>query len=370
MAGDGNEATALGAIRGGIRFAAAYPITLATEVQLRMACAQSRQSAGGFLMQAEDELAAINMIIGASYGGTPSITATSGPGLSLMIEVLLTASETPLAVVDVMMWPFHRHRHETEQGGFEHRAVWLHGDAPHIVVAPQSVGDCLFTTQWATHLAEAMQTPAIVLSDQFVGQTRAAIERPADVSFIGQRLTATEIAEPYKRYALTANGISPMAIPGTRGGQYTAEGLTHSERGLPTTSETDHNAQLDKRRDKLNNFAYGDHWATLEGTGDLAVITWGSLTGIAREAIHRAAQDGVNASLIAPRSIFPIQNEQMMAALAGKTRVLVIEQTHSGQFYHYLKAHYDMPGGMRVFNRAGPIPITIDEIHRAIMEWR
>jgi 2-oxoglutarate ferredoxin oxidoreductase subunit alpha len=367
----GNEATALGAIRGGIRFAAAYPITPATEVLEWLA--PNLAKVGGFLMQAEDELAAINMIIGASYGGTPSITATSGPGLSLMIEALglATASETPLVVVDVMRCgPSTGIATKSEQADLNIALYGFHGDAPHIVVAPQSVGDCLFTTQWATHLAEAMQTPAIVLSDQFVGQTRAAIERPADVSFIGQRLTATEIAEPYKRYALTANGISPMAIPGTRGGQYTAEGLTHSERGLPTTSETDHNAQLDKRRDKLNNFAYGDHWATLEGTGDLAVITWGSLTGIAREAIHRAAQDGVNASLIAPRLIFPIQNEQMMAALAGKTRVLVVEQTHSGQFYHYLKAHYDMPGGMRVFNRAGPIPITIDEIHRAIMEWR
>ena len=84
---------------------------------------------------------------------------------------------------------------------------------------------------------------------------------------------------------MTANGVSPMAIPGTPGGQYTADGLTHTERGTPTSGADDHRAQLDKRRDKIENFNYGDHWANVEGDGDTAIITWGSLTGAAREAI-------------------------------------------------------------------------------------
>src|SRR5262249_59729075 len=104
--------------------------------------------------------------------------------------------------------------------------------------------DCLFTTQWAAYLAESLQAPTIVLSDQFVGQSLVAIERPADVAFIGQRLRATEVNGAYKRYALAAGGVSPMAIPGTRGGQYTADGLTHNERGTPTSGATDHHAHL------------------------------------------------------------------------------------------------------------------------------
>ena len=136
-----------------------------------------------------------------------------------------------------------------------------------------------------------------------------------------------------------------MAIPGTRGGQYTADGLTHTERGIPTSGETDHNAQLDKRRDKIERFTFGDHWATIEGTGDLAVLTWGSLTGTVREAIERVAADGIEASLLALRLLSPAQPERFAAALAGKKRILVVEQSHGAQFHRYLRAHYDLPGG-------------------------
>jgi 2-oxoglutarate ferredoxin oxidoreductase subunit alpha len=367
----GNEATALGAIRGGVRFAAAYPITPATDILEWLAPNLARM--GGVLLQAEDELAAVNMIIGASFGGTPALTATSGPGLSLMIEALglATAAEIPIVVIDVMRGgPSTGIPTKSEQADLNIAVYGLHGDAPHLVLAPQSVGDCLFTTQWATYLAEALQTPAIVLSDQFLGQARAAIERPAELAFIGQRLRATDIAGAYRRYALAANGVSPMAVPGTRGGQYTAEGLTHTPRGTPTSSAADHRVQLDKRRDKLERFQYGEHWATIEGSGDLAVITWGSLAGPAREAIARAARDGIEATLVAPRLLSPAQPERFAAALAGKTRALVVEQSHGAQFHRYLRAHYDLPGAVNVLSRPGPLPIGPGEIHRAIVEWR
>jgi 2-oxoglutarate ferredoxin oxidoreductase subunit alpha len=367
----GNEATALGAIRGGIRFAAAYPITPATEILEWLA--PNFAKVGGTLLQAEDELAAINMIIGSSYGGTPSLTATSGPGLSLMIEALglATSAEIPVVVVDVMRGgPSTGIPTKSEQGDLNIAIYGLHGDAPHLVLAPQSVGDCLFTTQWATYLAEALQAPAIILSDQFMGQSRAAIERPADVAFIGARSVASEIVGEYKRHAMTANGVSPMAIPGTRGGQYTADGLTHTERAIPTSGAGDHLAQLDKRRDKLDRFNFGDHWASVEGAGDIAVITWGSLTGAAREAVGRAAAEGIDARMVAPRLLAPARPEQMAAALDGIKRILVVEQTHGGQFHKYLRAHYDLPALVRVLHRPGPLPITAGEIHRAITEWR
>jgi 2-oxoglutarate ferredoxin oxidoreductase subunit alpha len=290
-----------------------------------------------------------------------------------MIEALglATSAEIPVVVVDVMRGgPSTGIPTKSEQADLNIAVYGLHGDAPHLVLAPQSVGDCMFTTQWATYLAEALQVPAIVLSDQFMGQSRAAIERPADVAFIGARSIASDISGAYKRYAMASNGVSPMSIPGTRGGQYTADGLTHSERGIPTSGATDHQAQLDKRRDKLANFNFGDHWASVEGNGDVAIITWGSLTGAAREAARRAGADGFDIRIIAPRLLAPVQPERLSAALQGVGRILVVEQTHGAQFHRYLRAHYDLPAPVQVLHRPGPLPITAGEIHQAIANWR
>jgi 2-oxoglutarate/2-oxoacid ferredoxin oxidoreductase subunit alpha len=279
----GNEAAGLGAIRGGVRFVAAYPITPATELLEWLAPALPR--VGGALVQAEDELASINMAIGASYGGVPALTATAGPGLALMTEALglSVAAEVPIVVVDVMRGgPSTGIPAKSEQSDVS-IALWgLHGDAPRIVVAPNSVADCLATTQWAVHLAEHLQAPAIVLSDQFLGQARAVADRPADVAFIGERLTAAAGTEGYRRYAITASGVSPMAIPGTPGLAYTADGLEHNERGIPSSGAADHRAQLAKRERKLAAHDYGGKWADLEGEGGLAVITFGSCTGPVR----------------------------------------------------------------------------------------
>ena len=138
---------------------------------------------GGTLLQAEDELASVNMIIGASYGGVPSLTATAGPGLALMTEAigLAVSAEVPIVVVDVMRGgPSTGIPAKSEQSDLSFAVSGLHGDAPRLVLAPTSIADCLATTQWAVQLAEALQAPAIVLSDQFMGQSRAIIDRPAD----------------------------------------------------------------------------------------------------------------------------------------------------------------------------------------------
>ena len=369
----GNEAVGLGALRGGVRFAAAYPITPASEILEWLAPKLAR--VGGTLVQAEDELASVNMIIGASYGGTPSLTATSGPGFSLMVESigLATAAEVPIVVVDVMRGgPSTGIPTKSEQADLNIAVYGLHGDAPHLVIAPQSVPDCLISTQWATFLAEALQTPAIVLSDQFLGQAQAAIARPADIAFVGRRVRAEPAGEVYRRYALAGAGagVSPMAIPGTAGGQYTADGLTHTERGIPTSGALDHAAQLDKRRDKLEQHDYGQLWASLEGEGETAVLTWGSLTGVAREALTLAANRGVRARLIAPRLLAPTRPAAMRAALEGVRRVVVVEQSHGAQFHKYLRAHYDLPADTRVLHRPGPLTIRPHEICDALLAER
>lgn len=371
----GNEAAGMGALRGGIRFVAAYPITPATEVLEWLA--PMLPKVGGVLVQAEDELASINQIIGASYGGVPSLTATSGPGLALMTESLglAVASEVPVVVVNVMRGgPSTGIPTKSEQSDLNIAIYGLHGDAPHLVLAPTSVADCLFTTQWAVHLAEALQAPAIVLSDQAMGQARAVIARTAAVAFMGQRERPGALAEGevYQRYALTGTGVSPMAVPGMAGYAYTADGLSHTESGSPSSQASHHQEQLDKRLHKLTAFDYGDHWADISGDddADIAVITWGSCAGPVREALQRWGDAGKRARMVAMRLLSPVQPEKLARALAGVTRVLVVEQTHSGQFYRYLRAQYDLPGEVRALYQSGPLPVRPVAVLEQLENWR
>jgi 2-oxoglutarate ferredoxin oxidoreductase subunit alpha len=218
------------------------------------------------------------------------------------------------------------------------------------------------------HLAEAIQTPCIVLSDQEMGQARAITDRPADAPFRAERLLADiDEAEPYRRYADTPSGISPAAVPGMPGGEHTAEGLEHAESGLPSAQASDHHKQLDKRLRKLTQFDYGAAWADIEGDGEAAVLTWGSATGPAREAIARLAAEGKKARLVAMRLISPIQPGKLAEALKGVTRLLILEQTHGAQFHKYLRAHVDLPGEVPVFNRPGPLPIRAREVHEKLV---
>jgi 2-oxoglutarate ferredoxin oxidoreductase subunit alpha len=357
----GNEAAGYGALRGGVRFVAAYPITPATELLEYLAPALTK--VGGTLVQAEDELASINMALGASFGGVPALTATSGPGLALMIESLGlgVAAEVPVVVVDVMRTgPSTGIATKSEQGDLNLALYGLHGDAPHIVVAPNSVADCIDATQWAVGLAESLQVPAIVLSDQYFGQVRAIVDSPflKDNSFAREKARA---GEPYKRYALTASGISPMAIPGTPGCTYVADGLEHNERGLPSSQASDHLAQMDKRARKLAQLDPGDAWATIEGEGDVAIITFGSCTGAIREAV-----DDLAFKLISIRLLSPAQPERLKKALEGVKRVLVVEQNHSGQFLRYLRGEYELPGEVKSLRRPGPLPFRPEEIRKAL----
>jgi 2-oxoglutarate ferredoxin oxidoreductase subunit alpha len=366
----GNEAAGLGAVRGGIRFVAAYPITPATEILEWLA--PSLQKIGGVLVQAEDELASVNQLLGASFGGTPSLTATSGPGLALMTESigLAVASETPIVVVNVMRGgPSTGIPTKSEQSDLNIALYGLHGDAPHLVLAPTSIADCLFTTQWAVHLAETLQTAAIVLSDQSLGQSRILMDRPADISFVSGRHIQEQAVEGYQRYAVNDKGISPMAIPGTALCQYTADGLEHTPTGTPSSGAEDHLLQMDKRLRKLEQFNYGDHWAEIEGESETAVLTWGSSCSPVREALGLLREEGVAIKLIAPRLLLPVQPERLASALQGVKRVLVIEQTHGAQFYRYLRAHYDLVDEVSSMAIPGPLAIRPLEVYNRLKDW-
>ncbi|MBI3155681.1 MAG: 2-oxoacid:acceptor oxidoreductase subunit alpha [Burkholderiales bacterium] len=367
----GNEATGAGAIRGGVRFVAAYPITPATEVLEWMAPALAR--VGGTLLQAEDELASINMIVGASYGGVPSLTATAGPGLALMTEGigLAVAAEVPIVVVDVMRGgPSTGIPAKSEQSDLSFAVDGLHGDAPRLVLAPTSIADCLPTAEWAVQLAEALQAPALLLTDQFMGQSRAVIDRPPPAGAPVRRLVAQPVdGEPYRRYRDTPSGISPMAVPGTPGTVYTADGLEHTERGIPSSQANDHRIQLAKRERKLLQHDYGARWADVEGAAELAIVTFGSTTGAVREAIARVAAQGLALRLVALRLLAPIKQDLLDAALAGAREILVVEQNHGGQLLRYLRSRVDLPSRPRGLHQPGPLPLRPGELATAFADW-
>jgi len=367
---NGSEAAGLGALKAGIRFVAAYPITPASGILEWLA--PNIEEVGGSLVQAEDELASINMIIGGSFGGIPSLTATSGPGLALMAESigLAVASETPLVIINVMRGgPSTGIPTKSEQSDLNIALHGLHGDAPHLVTAMLSIADSAFTAGWSVWLAEHLQVPVIALSDQSMAQSDASIALPELWGEKGHRLIAAHSDTPYHRYALTEDGISPMSIPGEADMMYTADGLEHNQHGTPSAVAEQHRLQLDKRANKLADFDYSDYWAEISGKGDNVIICWGSVSAVAQEAAQRLSDQGEPTKVIALRLLAPLQTELLLNALSGAKKVLVVEQSHSAQFMAWLRGHIDFPCPHHGLAVPGPLPIRPSHITQAIESW-
>ena len=209
----------------------------------------------------------------------------------------------------------------------------------------------------------------MLLTDQYLAQSRVILPEPQyDLPEIPARLLA-EPAESYRRYAITESGISPMAVPGTPACGYVADGLEHDERGKPSTAAADHLSQLDKRRNKIASFEFGELWADIRGEGSTAILTWGSTTAAAREAASRLSAAGEPIKVIALRLLLPANPAGLAAALADVDRVLVVEQSHGRQFRRYLRAWYDIDADIATLARPGPLPITPGEIVARIENW-
>jgi 2-oxoglutarate ferredoxin oxidoreductase subunit alpha len=300
------------------------------------------------------------------------MTATSGPGLALMLEGigLAVASETPAVVIDVMRGgPSTGLPTKSEQADLDMALYGLHGDAPHLVLGALDHADCILTTEWSVRLAEALQTAAVVLSDQYLAQSRALIPKPRYTLPEIPARDAAESAADYQRYADTPSGVSPMAIPGTAQSTYVAEGLEHRVNGRPSTAAADHLLQLEKRMRKLREFDFGEHWADIRGEGNSAILTWGSTSAAAREAAERLQEAGTKVKVIALRLLLPASPERLAETLRGVDRVLIVEQSHGRQFHHYLRAHYDIDAECRTHARPGPLPITPGEIVEQFEIW-
>jgi len=369
----GNEACGLGALRGGIKLAAAYPITPASDIVEYLA--PRLEKVGGSVLIAEDELAAMNMVIGGSFGGKASMTATSGAGVSLMTEAmgLAVASETPALVVNVMRGgPSTGIPTKSEQTDLNQALFGMHGEAPHVIVAPLSISDNVLTTQWAVGLAEAIQTLVILLSDQRLGQSRAIIDAvPAKEYGLKRKvLTGKESNEPYKRYAVTEDYISSMAIPGNKQGLYTADGLEHTSTGKPSSMASDHLQQLEKRDHKVRHFNYGEEWAEVSTNAEeskAVVLTWGSTFSSLKQAVRELNREGLSIDLLGLRLLMPLRADAIRELCEDK-QVIVVEQSYSGQFYHYCLGQGAIDTSSLLLAEPGPLVLKTSEIKHFIKE--
>ena len=368
----GNQLAGLGALEAGVRFVAAYPITPASDALEWIA--DHIESAGGHLIQAEDELAAVNMAIGAGFGGVPSFTATSGPGLALMSESmgLAVASETPLVILNVMRGgPSTGIPTKSEQSDFNLAVYGVHGDAPHLVLSTLSVEDCYQTTAWAVELASELQTLAVVLSDQFLGQSSqvmAPLPRTQNKTNLMQPDLIGLSRGGYCRYLDTGSGVTPMALPGQPCGMYTADGLEHSENAIPSSKSGDHLLQLEKRLRKLKQKDFGERWAETEGEGDVLLICWGSLYQVALEARQRLQARGHAIKIMGVRLLHPLPEAKLQQVLRNIKTVLVVEQNQQGQFAAYLRSLGFGDINLFSYSRPGPTLFTPAELTDKVEE--
>lgn len=338
----GNEACGLGAVLGDLDFFSAYPITPATEVAKFVATHLPKKA--GTLLQAEDEIASIAQVLGASYAGKKSMTATSGPGLALMSELLgmSTMSEIPALVIDVQRGgPSTGMPTKHEQSDLFIAIHGGHGDAPRIVMSVEDVADCVNMTVEGLNLAEQYQCPVILLSDGSLAFSTQTIPAPktSDYTFVNRK--RWDGKGEYKRYELTEDNISPMCDPGTPGGQHIATGLEHNESGAPRYGGADRVKQINKRFNKLNTVKDTCKPTEVDGDGDadLGIIAWGSTIGVVREAVQRMRDDGLKVKGFYPKLMWPMpveQYEDFAKSCGGK--ILVPEVNYQGQLAHFIRS--------------------------------
>jgi len=360
---DGNEMCGAAAIFAGCTFFGGYPITPSTEIMQYLG--REIWKYGGAVFQAEDEIAGVAAVVGASFAGKKAMTATSGPGMSLKTEVLGLASiaELPLVCVNVQRaGPATGIPTKSEQADLFQAVFSAHGDVVRPVLAATNVRDMFATTVDAFNLAEEYQTPVIVLSDADIGQRKEVVD-PIDTSafrLVERRKPTLPELENYHRFVVTDSGISPISEPGMPGGNYLASGIEHNESGAPTASGAVHAKMNEKRIHKFATLMARRDLFDIHGPSDapIGIVSWGSVSGVAREALVLARRSGVPAKLMVPRLLYPVAQQVYEEFFASVRTGFVVEQSHQGQLYRLLRMFVDLPQGMTSLSRSGSNPFT------------
>ena len=365
----GNQAVAFGFLVAGGRFFAGYPITPATEI-LEWLSARLPEF-GGMAVQAEDELSAINMALGAALTGTRAMTASSGPGIALMQESIshLGAAEVGLVVVDCQRaGPSTGMPTKPEQSDVDMLVHGASGDFPRVVLAPCDPYEAFELTVLATNLAERYQGPVYVALDQAVAQDSVTVDR-FDLEAVaverGKLLDASRLPEleEYARYRITDDGLSPWAPMGTEGGRHLVTGNEHDEWGLVSANPATRIRMVEKRARKLETIRADLPRGRRSGSraAEVGLIGFGMEVGPMTEAAELLADRGLPVQLFQPRTLWPVL-EDVFEFVSACTRVYVVEHNATGQYAHVLAGAGVPLGRIRSILRYDGVPFGPDEL--------
>ncbi|WP_438448299.1 2-oxoacid:acceptor oxidoreductase subunit alpha [Gorillibacterium sp. sgz5001074] len=378
----GNDAIGLGAVAAGCRFMPAYPITPASEIMEYLIKALPKL--GGTVIQTEDEIAAVTMAIGANYGGARAMTASAGPGLSLMMEAIGLAgmTETPVVIVDTQRGgPSTGLPTKQEQSDVFAMIYGTHGEIPKIVLAPSTIEECFYDTVEAFNLAEQHQCPVILLTDLqlSLGKQSSEILDYSKIVINRGKLISNppELSEneQFKRYAFSEDGVSPRVIPGTKHGLHHVTGVEHDETGRPSESPVNRQKMMDKRMEKLKHVkvtnaikADAKHAAP-----DLLIIGMGSTGGTIDEGRARLEAEGIKTNHVTVRQLHPFPSEELAPYLNQARKVVVVENNATGQLASLIKlnlGHADKIESMLKYNGNPFLPAEIYKHCKGLIAWQ
>ncbi len=367
---NGTDAVALGAMAAGVTFCSFYPMSPATAISLTLAEYSTRT--GVIVEQAEDEIAAINMALGAAYAGARSIVPTSGGGFALMSEGVSLAgmTETPVViVVGQRPGPATGLPTRTEQADLEFVLRAGHGEFPRAIFAPADIEECFHLTRKAFDVSLKYQIPAFVLIDQFLADSYRAVEPFAakDLKPVASGIGRHTSSEPYKRYHVTDSGVSPRLLPGMSENLVVADSDEHTEDGHITEDLTVRKAMVDKRLRKLDGVCTDVLSPTCVGDPDpdILFVTWGSSRGSVEEAAEDIRGRGKKTAVLSFSQVWPLVPEQFERHLLSAGRTICVEGNATGQFARLLRAECCFDVSDRLPRYDG-LPITPEYVLRAL----
>lgn len=367
----GNEAVVEGALLAGCTFFAGYPITPSSEIMEVMAQRLPRTENGVFL-QMEDEIASLGAVIGASLTGRKAMTATSGPGFSLMQELIGYACmvEAPLVIVNVMRGGPSTGLPTSPAQGDVQQARWgTHGDHPIIVLSASTVQQCLEMTITAFNYAEKYRTPVILLLDEVTAHTREKFEIPLEREFeVFTRVRPSVPPEWFRPFQDSLRGVPPMPDMGS-GYRIHVTGLTHDEMGYPTQRPEEIEESLTRLFRKIDQF-YPDIMLVEEfqtEDADIAVVAYGSVARSARYAVTQARADGIKAGLLELKTLFPFPRPHVVK-LARHCKCLIVPEMNMGQMSREVKRVNNGQTRVRTINRIDGRIITPTQILKSLAQ--
>ena len=345
----GNEAIAMGGAAAGVKFYAAYPMSPASGILHWMA--SNARNLGIMVRQVEDEIGVSNMVIGAAHTGVRSMCATSGGGFALMTEAVGAAGmmEIPVVYIDVQRaGPSTGVPTKTEQGDLWQVLGASQGDYERFIVAPRDSLDAFNTMPELFNLTDKLQCPAVLISDLLISEGRYSVD-PDDIDMHpaidrGQLITEPSSPNGYKRYENTDTGVSPRAVPGLEGYVHVVATDEHDEDSTLISDEftNPHKRRMmvEKRGRKMQGAVELIAPPQLEGPedADVTLVGWGSTHGAIREARQQLAERGVTVNQLAVKWIVPFHAEQVSRILNSANKVIIVENSYSGQFARYLRS--------------------------------